>query len=149
MSFCSARAHCMLHSCHLMRYGEVTMFSKSGALLTIPDAHHGPLTAKKRCAKCGQTRPLITVEVNPGSVQILFSPCLQERPIWLSPSVHVFNFALAWTDTAFASPRTFTRRAEILSTCLITVYICIILGSRHVNGGCRKGVGERSTGITI
>ncbi|MEW5315806.1 MAG: hypothetical protein WDW38_007211 [Sanguina aurantia] len=57
-----------------------------------------------------------------------------ERPVWLSPSVHVFNFALAWADTAFASPRTFTRRAEILSTCLVTVYICIILGSRHVNG---------------
>lgn len=61
---------------------------------------------------------------------------VQVRPVWLSPSVHVFNFLLAWTDTAFASPRSFTRRAELLSTGLITGYIAIILGSRYFNGMC-------------
>jgi hypothetical protein len=45
------------------------------------------------------------------------------RPPWLDVSVHAVNTVVAWADLLTSKQRSFSRRSERLSSCLILVYL--------------------------
>jgi hypothetical protein len=56
-----------------------------------------------------------------------------ERPSWLNSSVHLYNTFAAWGDL-LTSHRSFSRRAERMSSAMVFVYVCYIQLCRHMNG---------------
>jgi hypothetical protein len=57
-----------------------------------------------------------------------------QRPPWLNSSVHALNTVAAWVDLLVSARRTFSRRSERLSSCLVLLYLSYILLCRHMNG---------------